>query len=72
MSDNDEFPSGNFGYSSKLTNWIVDYGEKCHMTPEVSGFIPGSLKDTYKHIEVAERHHVTAKKRINTNENVRQ
>ena len=33
------------------------------MTPEVSYFIPGSLEDTYKHIEVADRHHVTAKQK---------
>ena len=32
------------------------------MTPELSYFIPGSLEDTDKHIEVADRHHVTAKK----------
>ena len=30
------------------------------MTPEFSGFIPGSLEDTDKHIEVTERYHVTA------------
>ena len=33
------------------------------MTPEVSGFIPGSLEDTDKYIEVADGHHVTAKKK---------
>ena len=33
------------------------------MTPEVSDFVPGLLEDTYKHIEVADRHHVTAKQR---------
>ena len=31
------------------------------MTPEVSDFIPGSLEDTDKHIEVTDGHHVTAK-----------
>ena len=30
------------------------------MTTEVSDFIPGSLEDTDKHIEVADGHHVTA------------
>ena len=30
------------------------------MTPQVSYFIPGSLEDTDKHIEVADVHHVTA------------
>ena len=33
------------------------------MTPEVSDFIPGSLQDTDKYIEVAEGHHVTAKQK---------
>ena len=31
------------------------------MTPEVSGFIPGTLEDTDKYIEFADEHHVTAK-----------
>ena len=34
------------------------------MTPEVTGFIPGSLEDTDKFIEVADGHHVTVKKRV--------
>ena len=33
------------------------------MTPEVAGFIPGSLEYTDKYIEVAEGHHVTAKQK---------
>ena len=33
------------------------------MTPEVSDFVPGSLEDTDKYIEVANRHHVTAKQK---------
>ena len=33
------------------------------MTPEVKDFIPGSLEDTDKFIEVAYRHHVTAKQK---------
>ena len=33
------------------------------MTPKVSDFITGSLEDTDKHIEVADRHHVTAKQK---------
>ena len=33
------------------------------MTPDVSDFIPGSLEDTDKYIEVTEGHHVTAKKK---------
>ena len=62
MSVNYKCPSGNFGDSSQFTNWILDSGETCHMTPEVSYFIPGSLGDMDKHIEVSNGHHVTAKK----------
>ena len=53
MSYNDKCSSRYFGDSSKLTNWVLDSGATCHMKPYISGFIPGSLKDTYKHIEVA-------------------
>ena len=35
MSSNDERSSENYGDSSQLTNWILDSGETCHMTPEV-------------------------------------
>ena len=34
------------------------------MTPEVTDFIPGSLEDTDKFIEVADGHHVTAKQKV--------
>ena len=63
MSSNDECYSGNFGDSSQLTNWILDSGATCHMTPEVSYFIPDSLEDTDKQIKVADRHHVTSKQK---------
>ena len=63
MSGNDESPTGNFGDILQLTNWILDYGATCHMTPEVSDFILGLLEDTDKHIEVVDRHHVTAKQK---------
>ena len=33
------------------------------MTPEVTDFIPGSLEDTDKYIEVADVHHVTKKQK---------
>ena len=33
------------------------------MTPEVTDFIPGSLEDTDKFIEVADRHHVATKQK---------
>ena len=61
MSGNDECPGGSFGDSLLLTNWILDSGETCHMMPEISYFVPGSLEDTDKHIEVADGHHVMAK-----------
>ena len=63
ICSNDECSSRNFGDSLQLTNWILDSRATCHMTPEVSDFIPGSLEDTDKHIEVANRHHVTAKQK---------
>ena len=63
MSSNDKRKSLKYGDSLQLTNWILDLGATFHMTPEVSDFIPGSLNDTYKYIEVADVHHVTAKKK---------
>ena len=63
MSGNDKCPNGNFGDSLQLTNWILDSGATCHMTPEVSDFISGSLDDTDKHIEVADGHHVMEKQK---------
>ena len=41
MSGNNECPSGNVGDSSQSTNWILDSRATCHMTPDVSDFIPG-------------------------------
>ena len=59
-----ECTSENFGDSLQLTNWILGFGAKCHMTPEVSDFIPGSLEDTDKYIEVVDRNHVTKKVQV--------
>ena len=59
ISGNDEGPSRYFGDSSQLNNWILDSGEKCHVTPKVSDFIPGLLEHTDKHIEVSDRYQVT-------------
>ena len=36
MSSDDERKSGKYGDSSQLTNWILDSGSTCHMTPEVT------------------------------------
>ena len=63
MSSNDERKSENYGDISQLTNWILDSGSMCHMTQEVSNFIPGSLEDTDKYIEVADRHRVMEKQK---------
>ena len=41
MSSNDERKSEKYGDSLQLTNWILDSGEICHMTPEASDFIAG-------------------------------
>ena len=53
-----------FNDSSQLTYWILDLGATCHMTAQVSYFIPGSLEDTDKYIEVVDRHYVIAKKKV--------
>ena len=61
MSNNEEYSSGNFDDTSQLTNWILDSIATCHTTPEVSDFIPVSLEDTDKHIDVSDNHHVMVK-----------
>ena len=63
MYGNDEFHSGNSRDSSQLTNQILDSGATCHMTPDISNFIPSSLEDTDKQIDVTDRHDVTAKQK---------
>ena len=63
MSSDNKRVNKYYGNSSRLTNWILDLGATCHMTPEVADFIPGSLEDTDKFIEVADGHHVTAKQK---------
>ena len=54
-------PGINYGNRLQLTNWILDSGSTCHMTPDISYFIPGSLVETDKYIEVADGHFVTSK-----------
>ena len=63
MSSDDKRESKDYCDSLQLTNWILDSGATCHMTPEVTDSIPGSLEDTDKFIEVADGHHVTAKQK---------
>ena len=52
MSSNTEIPKIYFGYSSQLTNSILDLGATCHIKPDISDFIPGSLVETYTYIKV--------------------
>ena len=63
MSSNGEHSSEKYGDSLQLTNWILDSVSTCHMTPEISYLILGSLEDTDKYIEVADRNYVTAKQK---------
>ena len=63
MSNHDVRKNKDYGDSSQLTNWILDSGATCHMMPEVTDFITGSLEDADKFIEVADGHHVTAKQK---------
>ena len=46
MSRYDECLSENYGDSLQLTNWILDSGATCYMTPYGSYFITGLLEDT--------------------------
>ena len=64
MSDNDKSLSRDFSDSSQLTNWILDSGETCHMTPQVSDFILGSLDYMDKYIEVKGGHYAMAKQKL--------
>ena len=63
MSSNNKCPSENYEDSLQLTNWNMDYGATCHMIPAVSYFIPASLEDTDKHIEVEDENQVTMKQK---------
>ena len=63
LSGNNKSSSRNFGDSSKLTNWILDSGSTCHMTPQISYFILGSLEDTDKYIKLVDRITVTEKQK---------
>ena len=52
-----------FGDISQLNNWILDSGATCHMTPEISDFILGSLVEADKYIEGADGSYFTEKKK---------
>ena len=55
----------------QLTNFILDSGMTCHMTPDISDFMPVSMVEMDKYIEFSDGHFVTAKKnRRSSNKNV--
>ena len=43
MPGSDEISGRDFFDSFHLTNRILDSGATCHMTPQITDFIPGSL-----------------------------
>ena len=45
MSIDEERKSEKYGDSSQLTSWILDPGVTFHMTPEVLGFLQGTLEN---------------------------
>ena len=61
MYSNAESPRSDYGDSLQLTNWILDSSVTYHMTPDISGLIPGSLAETDKYIEVSDGHFITSK-----------
>ena len=63
ISGNDKRPIIYVGDISQLTNWNLDSRSTSHMAPQVLYFVPGLLEDTDKFIEVADGHHITAKKK---------
>ena len=63
MSGNDKCSRKGFSDSLQLTSCVLYSVATCHMTPRVSDFIPGSLEDTDKHIEVADGYHVAEKQK---------
>ena len=56
-----ESPRRDSGDSLQLTNLILDSGDTCHMTPNISIFILVSMVETDNYIEVVDGHFVTAK-----------
>ena len=52
MYSNAEIPRRYLGDSSQLTNYILDSGETCHITPDILDFIPRSMVETDKYIKV--------------------
>ena len=61
MSFNSEIPTWYFGDSLQLINLVLDSSATCHMTPEISYVIPGSMVETYKYIKVSDGNFITEK-----------
>ena len=53
MYTNEETPRKDYGERLQLTNYILDAGATCHMTPEISDFIPGLLVETDEYVEIS-------------------
>ena len=64
MSSNAESPGRHFGERFQMTNCILDLGANFHLTPEISDFVPGSLSDRDKYIEVSGGHLITSKTKV--------
>ena len=62
MSSNEERPRRYFGDISQQKEWILDSGAISPMTPDISDYIPFSLVERDKYIEVSYGHFFTAKK----------
>ena len=58
---NVESPRRYFGDSSQINNWILNSGRTCYMTLEISDFLPISMVETDKYIEILDGLLVTAK-----------
>ena len=56
-------PKRDFGDISQPTNWNLDSGATCNMTPDISDLIPVLLVEIDKYIEVVDGHFVKAKKK---------
>ena len=50
-----------FGGSSQLTNCVLESDVMYNMTPEIPNFLPGSLLETDKYIEVINENFITSK-----------
>ena len=61
MSSNAKIPKRNYGDSSQMINLFFDSGATCHMTIYISDYIPVSLAERDKYIEVPDGDFATVK-----------